>query len=95
MTTRKQARRLAVKLGATIEGGRTGNVWGYNIDAPQGYTWSSDYGLHSIVAWCYDGDKVWREEMWADALARMRYGVEPCEIPNCEFCADENWENAA
>lgn len=91
MTNRQKARKLATKLGATIEGGRSGNTWQYNIDAPQGFTWASDNGLHSIVAWTYDGPKEWREEMWSEAINRMEYGVEQCEEKDCEFCADVNW----
>lgn len=91
MSYAQQVKNLAKSLGAVIENGSGGGVWQYNIDAPQGYTWCSDHGLHSIVAWCYKGDRKWTEEMWKDALDRMEYGIEPCETKDCEFCSDENW----
>lgn len=86
MTNQQKIKKLAKELGATIEDASGGTTYTYNIDAPHGYTWAADGGLHCIVAWCYRGDKSWCDEMWADALERMQCGIEKCDEIDCEMC---------
>ncbi len=87
MTYRQKCHSLAKRFGATIEGGRSGNCWDYNITAPNGHIWKGD-DIHCLVAFCYVGPREWTEEMWEDAFDRMKDGVEKCDIPDCDYCAD-------
>lgn len=48
----------------------------YLVDAPDFHVFRSE-GLHQLV--CVDR---------ADAVDRMRQGVEPCRDPQCEWCRD-------
>ena len=87
MTLRQKVFKLAKELEAVIEErGTTYDGWDITVDAPAGYVWSSWGDLHGFVA----NNQHWPDEgknaLWADLYDRMQYGIEKCEIPNCEVC---------
>ena len=71
----------ATRLGATVD-------WGYadqslNLDAPTGRLWRCD-GIHTLVAFWYDAED--RRESLRDLWDRTAYGLEYCEVEDCEMC---------
>ena len=79
--TLANVKKVAAKLGATVI--RKDDEC--NIEAPQGHVWSGATDIHESVG-CANGYSI--TEVYAGQLDFMSYGVEPCEIPDCEWCRD-------
>lgn len=58
---------------------------GFSIEAPRGFVWSAMH-VHEIIFNWNDGCPI--QVLYADALDRMSYGIEPCHDAECEWCAD-------
>jgi len=70
--TLADVRRKAKVLGATVHDMGSD----YNIEAPEGFTWACEPGLHELVMTLWD-DETWGDgKAYADALERMEYGIE-------------------
>lgn len=81
MSNKQRVYALAAKLGATVEYDMTEpHVY---VDAPAGYCWSCDPGLHGIVGVPWDDETM--ADVWKDVLERVRFGIEKC---NCGQCPD-------
>lgn len=80
---------LACKLGATLDyaGGEI------NVEAPPYHTWKENPGVHELVNSPWDDET--QDDLWARALERMEFGVEPCTIQECEWCADTRAEGVS
>lgn len=66
---------LAQKLNCMIT--RSHNDDSLFIDAPTGYVFGADGNLHCLVCGSYE-----------DAIERLSYGIEKCEIVDCEVCEE-------
>lgn len=77
---RREVRRLAKSWGCIVDT-TDGEV---NVDAPHGYTWASDPGVHELVNSPWDSET--QDQMWVEALRRMSAGLEACD---CEECASK------
>ena len=84
---RQAAQRLARKLGATITGSAEGKN-GVEAEAPAGYAWKCEPGLHVLVSAPWDGDTP--ADVWRDLWERMDLGVEPCDC--CAECTQARAE---
>lgn len=57
-----------------------------NVDPPAGSVFA-DTGLHYVSMWL----KGWtRSDAYAHVASDLAGGVEPCTIPNCDYCGEEN-----
>lgn len=72
MTTIKQLRNAAKKVGATIEYDTIGISNSCRVMAPKGFHWVD--GPHELVDEAY---KPWKPD-YEDLLSRMSAGIEPC-----------------
>jgi len=84
MTTLKDVRKLAKKLGAIVEDSKIGHVHECTVEAPAGHIWKAD-DIHQFVANAYI---PWKPD-YDDLLDRMAYGIEPCTDPECDWCHPE------
>ena len=78
---RQQCEALARTLGATLDTSN-GEV---NCEAPAGFIWTSD-GVHELVNSPWDNET--QADMFREAIRRMDMGLEPCEVPNCDWCGE-------
>jgi hypothetical protein len=70
---------------ATVENDRGAAC--YRVTAPPGRRFEP--GLHELVSWYQEA--VWMpeaREALAEMLADPTYGVEDCDDPDCDWCAD-------
>lgn len=79
--TLKDVRRLASKIGARVEDEKLGNSHECRVEAPKGYIWKCA-DIHELVA---DAFIPWKPD-YDDMIARMNYGVEKCNDPECDWC---------
>lgn len=79
-TTVKAVIAEAARIGASVEHEAIGNVVTCRVESPLGHVWIG--GLHEFVDTAY---RPWKPD-YADLLARMAYGFEPCATPDCEWC---------
>lgn len=90
MYPRQVVTKLAKKLGATIstEGPQTANgeVYTIYVDAPQGKHWIDGH-VHCLRIEGRPTRDVHKDDMWIDALQRMRSGLSECDLNDRE-CAD-------
>lgn len=82
MTTLKDVKILAKRLGAKVEDDKCGHTHECRVEAPHRKRWSCD-GIHELID-CTN--RPWKPD-YADVLARMNYGLEDC-IGDCEWCDD-------
>jgi hypothetical protein len=93
-STKQKVLALVEQLGAEIEYYKTpAGRFEIIIDAPAGMIWWSD-GLHCLVHSQWDAEtKSGRqptEELWRDALDRIKLGLTKCEAVDCDYCAPED-----
>lgn len=89
MTTLRQLRSQAQRLGVAVTVEREGHCRVCRTTAPDGYVFAGS-GLHEHVDVVY---VPWVND-YEDLLARMQYGLEPCpEGAECEWCHPEEEEN--
>jgi hypothetical protein len=88
-TARTRGLALAKKLGATVIRDHHTEV---EVEAPHGYCWSADPGVHSLVSSECESSDTW-EILWQDMLERMEYGIEKCGDPDCEWCHSTSEED--
>ena len=82
MVTLTQLRAQAKTLGATVLNERIGESVTCGVEAPHGFVWKGE-DLHELVDSVY---YPWKPD-YADLLARMAKGVEPCPLgAQCEWC---------
>jgi hypothetical protein len=62
-------------LGGTVQGGRSGRWWRFNLDAPDGYVWDATGDTTVLVVEWRAGDTLGKQEAVLDALSRVRHGV--------------------
>ena len=85
MTNLKAVQAAATKLGAVIEDQKTGEHHTCEALAPRRHLWIAT-GNHCLVDSCY---QPWKPD-YADLLARMSYGIEPCINPECDWCNESD-----
>ena len=82
----------AKKHGATVENDSSKKWCVYQCCTPRGKRWSCA-GVHMLkVEWRRDEDK-YRDDAIADALDRMKCGVEECDDEECDYCTGEGYES--
>ncbi len=81
MTTLKEVKRVAAKLGAKVEDDRDGNTHECRVEAPHRKKWACR-GVHEMVDIT---NRPWKPD-YADILANMEFGLEDCTDPDCEWC---------
>lgn len=77
-----QVKRAAVKIGAIVTDEKIGQAHSCEVESPAGFVWSASAN-HLFTDTAY---QPWKPD-YADLLARMSYGVEPCNDPECEWCS--------
>lgn len=99
MTYRQRVHKRAAEIGAKVQIATVqGNPRTYDVEveveAPAGYVWSCTRDIHAIVAWCFRGPNANYDQLiWKSLWEDMQHGVEPCEIDDCDWCADTAAEN--
>lgn len=84
MLSMRDVKRVAKKVGATVEGGKIGRWYNYNVDAPCGQVWAAS-STHALrVQWRAD-DKQDGQDALEDVLERMAEGLADCD-QDCEIC---------
>lgn len=94
MTTTKptmaRLRRMAAKVGATIDVGTSGLSWSLYIDSPPGMIFRGT-GSHGVAESCLASDTAERRRCIERACEIMSEGMESgCEISDpseCDICA--------
>jgi hypothetical protein len=84
MSTLRQVKAAAAKIGAIVEDDKVGHTHECTVEAPPGYRWRADE-LHQFVNASYI---PWKPD-YADLLDRMADGIEPCPDPDCDWCHPE------
>jgi hypothetical protein len=83
MSTLKQVKALAKRLGAKVEDGKIGNAHECRVEAPHRQYWIEG-GVHELVD---STNQPWKPD-YADVLSRMNHGLGVC-VGFCEWCDDE------
>lgn len=83
MSTLAAVRKLAAKLGANVEDDKAGNTHECRVEAPHRKKWACR-GVHEMVDASF---KPWKPD-YADMLENMKFGLEDCDDPKCEWCED-------
>lgn len=83
MTSLREVRALAVKLGAKVEDEKSGNHHECRVEAPHRKVWACR-GVHEMID-CTN--RPWKPD-YADMLSGMKFGLEDCTDPECEWCND-------
>lgn len=81
MTTLRQLKAEAKRLGAEVNDEKIGYSHMCEVIAPAGKFWSEG-DTHIMVSDCY---QPWKPD-YEDLLSRMGYGVEDCTDPDCDWC---------
>lgn len=81
MSTLAQAKKVANKFKATLVDQKVGYAHECCCEAPKGHIWKCD-GLHELVD---SANRPWKPD-YQDLIDRMNYGVEKCEVSDCEWC---------
>lgn len=82
MATKTQVRRALDRIGATWDERYD------TLDAPPFHVWKSNGG-HGIAV-VYDLNEGQRaSDRWEFYLEEVRFGVEPCNIPDCDTCRED------
>jgi hypothetical protein len=81
MTTLKQVKVLAKKLGAKVEDDKYGLIHECRVEAPHRKLWKCCC-IHELID---NTNQPWKPD-YADVIARMEYGLEDCIDINCEWC---------
>ena len=84
MTTLRQLRAAASKLGATVEDTKIGHSHTCEVIAPDGKFWAEG-DVHCMVD---TTSQPWKPD-YEDLLSRMSYGLEECTDPDCDWCHPE------
>jgi hypothetical protein len=80
-TNRQKVLALLKEYGASLVTDRDDEI---EVEAPAGMVWRCDTSLHALVASRWDDEC--KDDLWADVLGRMKYGVTQCTEPDCEWC---------
>jgi hypothetical protein len=83
MTTLRNVKALAKRLGAKVEDGKVGFAHECRVESPHRKRWACD-GIHELVD---SANRPWKPD-YADLLDRMSHGLEDC-IGDCEWCDGE------
>lgn len=81
MTTLSDVRKYAATIGAKVEDDKTGNCHCCRVEAPHRKKWACR-GIHEMVD---ETNKPWKPD-YADMLVNMKFGLEDCADPECEWC---------
>jgi hypothetical protein len=84
-----RAKELCAKLVIRNEGNFTTDRKEVLIEAPKGHLWSATF-THELVHAVPGHMSI--VPLWPDALERMTYGVIPCAIDDCDWCAEDDTE---
>jgi hypothetical protein len=84
-TTLRRLKAAARTLGATVTVHRDCENLEHEVlvDAPDGCVWSGS-GVHQLV--CAGADGTPLVALYDDALDRMSFGTEPCDVLDCDVC---------
>jgi|GEM_PF-2925938 len=88
-TARSKVMALAKGLGATVRVAH--DPWDrrrleeVTAEAPAGMVWSETGDVHELV--CCAGYEEPASSVWADLLQRMKHGLEPCQLEDCDWCS--------
>lgn len=82
MKTLDDVMAVAKKIGATVEWTESATM----VDAPVGFTWRCDDGLHCLVHG--HNPRYGQKPHYEDILERMEFGLEKCEAKDCEICEE-------
>ncbi len=85
-SAREKVRRMAKRLGATFKVNSPADPLDVGVEAPRDHVWSCGVDIHELIGNCSDPFPEDVAETWEDLLDRMRYGVERCEVKDCEWC---------
>ena len=90
MTLRQRVHELARELGATVRISRPAGEIDVQVEAPDGYVWSTTRDVHTLCADEITGKsrpaQVLLRALWLDLYERMAAGVEKCELADCDIC---------
>lgn len=81
MATLKDVKKFALTINAKVEDDKIGHSHECRVEAPKGYIWKCA-DIHELVA---DAYIPWKPD-YNDIIKRMKYGVEICKDPECEWC---------
>jgi hypothetical protein len=84
MTNLREVKTLAKALGATVEDRKSTSFHSCRVEAPPRFRWTEG-DVHELVD---ETNRPWKPD-YADLLSRMKYGIEPCTDPECEWCNEE------
>jgi hypothetical protein len=60
----------------------------YYVDAPKGFVWRST-GTHTLTApHANESGDSFKPQAYGDLIADMKDGLEPCDTPDCDVCAE-------
>ena len=79
--SKRKVESLCKKFNATMDINRSRPL-DVCVDAPDGYTWQSDPGLHAFVGSQWPGETA--ASVWADLAERMEWGIEKCDCVECK-----------
>lgn len=84
--SKQKAYELAEKLGVTIEIDYGSCI---TIESPDFHQLSGSDG-HTRVYDIADGvvNFFTKKSAWAEVVNDLRYGVEPCKVKDCDYCAE-------
>lgn len=83
MTTLREVKRVAAKLGAKVEDDKSGNTHECRVEAPHRKRWACD-DIHELVD---AANRPWKPD-YADVVSRMNCGLTDC-VGECEWCDGE------
>lgn len=94
MGAKQKALARAAELEAKIEGDWRSSEFGWDfevtVESGPGRQFVGDQ-IHGLVCRSDYGEKkkdVRADDAWEDALDRMSWGVEPCDVPDCDTCEE-------
>jgi hypothetical protein len=85
VTTLRQVKAAALKIGANVDDHKSGNCHTCTVEAPHRKKWACR-GVHEMVD---ETNQPWKPD-YADMLDNMNFGLEDCEDPDCEWCNEES-----
>lgn len=81
MSTLAKAKKVAAGFKATLVDEKIGHAHECRCEAPKGHIWSSDF-IHELID---SSNQPWKPD-YQNMIDRMNYGVEKCEVIDCEWC---------
>jgi hypothetical protein len=92
MTVQWLRKVTTVRHGGRLEDDSSGGESVYQCCAPKGLVWSCDT-LHMLkVQWSTQSEQSFAIR---DAIERMSYGVQPCDVTDCEICSPQGEDDVS